>query len=54
VVEPDEDGAYLVSSDPMLDRDTGTDLLPANHLLVVNGDRTARLEEVTPTESALA
>jgi predicted glutamine amidotransferase len=54
VVDPNGDGAYLVSSDPMLEEDTGTELLPANHLLVVNGDRTARLEDVTTTARRLA
>lgn len=52
VEDPGGEGAVLVSSDPMVDQDDGLDLLPENHLLVVDGERNYRVEPVNATAVA--
>lgn len=50
VEDPQGEASVLVSSDPMLDDDTGRTLVPENHLLVVDADGHLATEKVhTPT-----
>ncbi len=49
VEEPDGDGAVLVSSDPMIDEARGMQLVPENHLLVVDEDRRVTATPVNDT-----
>lgn len=45
-VDPAEQGAVLVSSEPMMDQEVGLDPVPPNHMLVVEPDSSYRIEEI--------
>lgn len=46
VVDPDGEGAVLVSSEQMMPQEDGLDPVPGNHMLIVEPDRSYRIEPV--------
>lgn len=45
-VDPAEQGAVLVSSEPMMDQEVGLDPVPPNHMVVVEPDCSYRIEPI--------